>query len=96
METNTVLLSLEDYNELRGFKEKISKGYIKDYSNFSRTYFTTKDKAIKKITDLNKELHKEISRLEFELGNKEIAKDICITDIRKMSIWQFNKWRRNG
>ena len=96
MEKNTVLLSVEDYNELRDFQKKTSEGYIEVYGNCGlRTYYTTKDEAIKEIAAHNKDLKDEL----YELQNpppKVEPSIIKLRRVKKMSIWQFIKWKRNG
>ena len=95
MEKNTVLLSVEDYNELRDFQKKTSEGYIEVYGNCGlRTYYTTKDEAFKEITAHNKELQDKIYELNDEIAGKPKGK--TLKDVKGMSIWQFIKWRKNG
>lgn len=94
MEKNTVLLSLEDYNGLRDFEKKISEGYIEVYGNCGlRTYYTTKDKAIKEIAAHNKDLKDKIKELENPTQKIE-SSIIVLRRVKKMSIWEFMKWRR--
>ncbi len=95
MEKNTVLLSLEDYNELREFKEKTESGFVPVWNCCGiYCHFYTKDEAIKDIAEQNKGLKNKMLKLEV---NDEIVKEECkeeIKEIRKMSIWQFMKWKR--
>ena len=99
METNTVLLSLKDYNELRDFEKKISEGYIEVYGNCGlRIHYTTKDGAIKEIATYNKDLKDRAEELEGKISRLKYPKMFNPTndDVKKMSIWQFIKWKRNG
>lgn len=92
MEKGTVTLSLEKYNELRDFKQKIEEGktYVKGKTYVIQTgmwntkTFITTDEAIKSIAETNKELGEEIVRL------KNISHEL-----RKMSYWEFRKWRKS-
>ena len=99
METNTVLLSLNDYNELRDFQKKISEGYIEVYGNSGlRIYYTTKDEVIKEIAAHNKDLTDKIGELGGKISRLKHLEMFKPTndDFKKMSIWQFIKWKRNG
>jgi hypothetical protein len=110
METNTVVLNLWDYNELREFKEKMKEGYTyklnQPYSTqsavwtanhgiFQPAMYITTDLALKellerndKITAINSELYKECIDLKNNHPN------INIGELKKMSIWEFIKWRK--
>lgn len=94
MEKNTVLLDLEDYNELREFKEKTESGLIPVWSGCEMYYYYSKAKAIKKIVEINNALNKQCQELKDKIAGK--PKETTLKDIKKMSIWQFIKWRRNG
>jgi hypothetical protein len=52
MEKNTVILSVEDYNDLRDFKAEILKGSILSSNGYSSTKFTTttKDVVIERLS----------------------------------------------
>ena len=94
MEKDTVLLDVEKYNELRDFKQKIEEGkticIITGNWSYSKTFITTDD-AIKSIVETNKELGKEIERLK----NINNPKEVTLNDIKKMSYWEFRKWRKS-
>ena len=57
-------------------------------------YYYTKDKVIKEIAEHNKELQNEIYKLDNVIAGK--SKPQTLKEVKKMSIWQFIKWRRNG
>jgi len=91
MEKDTVLLDVEKYNELRDFKQKIEEGktlVIISGWNFYRKDFITTEKALEEIAAENKLLQKE---------NEELrkSKEIKLNDIKKMSYWEFRKWRKS-
>ena len=94
MEKDTVLLAVENYNELRDFKKKIEEGYTLTITSsifyYDRRFITT-DKAVKELVDANKELQKQIEDLRS--GNQK--KELPISEIKRMSIWQFLKWRKS-
>lgn len=93
MEKDTVLLAVEKYNELRDFKQKIEEGYTliiaSDNYYYDRRFITT-DKAIEEVVSANKELQKQIE----DLRNGNSKKELPISEIKRMSIWQFLKWRK--
>lgn len=71
MEKNTVLLSLDRYNELREFKEKLESGKklvtIQDYGAFmgsKTTTYLTDDKIAAKLTERVKNLSETNSSLK--------------------------------
>jgi hypothetical protein len=94
MEKDTVLLSLETYNQLRDFKENIEKGNsieITGYGYSCYQKFITTDEAIKNLMKDKDNLQKEIS----ELKQGEKPREITLYEIKKMSIWKFLKWRKS-
>lgn len=93
MEKDTVLLAVEEYNELRDFKRKIEEGYtlvIVPKHYYSERTFITTDKAVKEVVDANRELQQQIKDL---ISSNE--KELPISEIKRMSIWQFIKWRKS-
>lgn len=91
MEKDTVLLDVEKYNELRDFKQKIEEGktlVITSGWNYYQQSFITTEKALIEIAEANKLLQKE---------NEELRKpkEITLNDIKKMSYWEFRKWRKS-
>lgn len=102
MDKNTILLDVNNYNELRDFKNKIENGdflvSVKIFRNGShiQTYKTqiyTKETTIKMLTDDNEVLRKEIDNLIDQLNPKQ--KEISLEDIKKMSYWEFRKWKKS-
>ena len=110
MDKNTVILDVDTYNELRDYKQNHhnNKIYtlISDRSG-NRYAFFTKDESLE---ILNKNLEKseklvqeyfdkiqELSRENTILKDKQpIPKIVGIEDIKKMSIWEFKKWRKSN
>lgn len=93
METNTVLLAVEQYNELRDFKQKIEEGYTLAIASNNFYYdrrFITTDKAIEEVVNANKELQKQINDLRAGTNKK-----LSVSEIKRMSIWKFLKWRKS-
>ena len=93
MKKNTVLLAVKKYNELRDFKQKIEESktlVIVSGYNFLEKEFISTEEAVEKIAEANKILQKE---------NKDLRSDnlrgITINDIKKMSYWEFRKWRKS-
>ena len=98
MEKNTVLLSLEEYNALRDFKKEIEKGNtIKIYCGYSGNpqHYYSAENALKEIEIINKQL--------YEGNNKSFKENIKLKEqhitelerIKKMSYWQFRKWKKS-
>ena len=109
MEKDTVLLAVEKYNELRDFKKEVEKSrkeskfaVIEDRwggligCGYSRKYYTESE-AILDFETRNKELEAKNKELEAKIkkfGIKE-PKEVSINDIKKMSYWEFRKWRKS-
>lgn len=88
---NTVTIDLEIYNQLRDFKKTIEENNtirINSLNSFfqSSYNFITKDELSKEILYKNKELNEENIKLK-ENNRLEINK------LKKMSVWEFIKWR---
>jgi len=88
METNTVVISVERYEELREAEEKLKLPRSKTIivkSYFPNTYRveTDDDSAEKLAKDLKKSM-REAKQLRREL-----------VDLKRMSLWNFYKWKRN-
>lgn len=104
MEANTVILNLGDYNSLRDFRDEMEKGhtyYVIEYTGYceyTNTYrFVSTDEAVRIISEFNEKLQKRISDLQIEIYDlKNPKKEITIEQIKKMSLWQFLKWRRKN
>jgi len=93
MKNNQVILSLEDYNGLRDFEREIEKGNtFRLWTGWGEElkYIST-DETVKEISEINKKLSAEI----IELKHKDKSKLKTFNDIKKMSIWQFIKWRKS-
>jgi hypothetical protein len=91
MEKDTVLLDVEKYNELRDFKKQMQEGKTLVITDTRWTYrkeFVTESEAVKEIANDNAILQKEIERLT-------TPKEITINDLKKMSYWEFRKWRKS-
>ena len=106
MKTNTVILSIDDYNRLRDFRENIKneKVILVTCSDYNDEYdddyvFITKDKALKMAEEANISLLEEINELKEEvnkLKNTETPKEYIIDELKSMSIWQFSKWKKQN
>lgn len=96
MEKNTVTISLEDYNDLRDFKKEMAES--SKVAIFGHRYepynlrFVTKDQAVIELAKEIDVLMDENSQLRQQL-NYERQQLKPLNDIKKMSIWQFLKWR---
>ena len=101
MEKNTVLLSIKDYNELRDFKIEIERNHTLhswEHTWGSGYTWVTTDEAVKCIAQKNKEASKNVRKLQekiWDLKHPETKKE-TLESVKKMSIWQFIKWKRNG
>jgi len=108
MEKDTVLLAVEKYNELRDFKKEIEKSWreskfavIEERGGglltigYTRKYYT-ENEAVLDFENRNKEL--KAKNTELEAKNTELEAKIeksGINDLKKMSYWQFRKWRKS-
>ena len=112
MEKNTVLLSLERYNELRDFETNIKKNntlILESWRGYDLRKFVSTDSLLKAAVEEANKFHKEFEKLEMELKltkqelekarklipKTEDKKEITIEDIKKMSYWEFKKWKKN-
>ena len=89
---NTVSLDLETYNKLRDFRDGITKnGAITVFYGWNswEQQLYTKDEAIISLAKANEELKAKIEELKHT-----DKKQPTIEEIRKMSWWQFRKWKR--
>lgn len=85
---NIVILSLEEYNRLMDFEKEIKSGKaftLESGFYSSSSQFYTQEQIIEKIVDEGNELRRRFDEL---LRNKQ-----SISHIKKMSIWQFLKWK---
>jgi hypothetical protein len=91
MQKDTVLLGVEEYNSLRDFKQKIEEGktmVINSEWSYGYKHFITTEKAVIEIAESNKILQKENEKLRN-------LKDTILNDIKKMSYWEWRKWRKS-
>jgi SepF-like predicted cell division protein (DUF552 family) len=105
-EKNTVVLSLDEYNHLRDFEKAIEEGNtVEIYSNFyinvnhcgeRQSGYSTKlrlystDEVVKKIAEENAVLVSKLAELE----EKNEPKEKAISEIKRMSVSEFRRWRR--
>ena len=107
METNTVVLSLNDYNQLREFKEKMEEGntykllqpYVSRSVYWGSEYhspvnYITTDEAVIELLERNKELLKINTELKEEMVEMNRNSIETINKVKKMSIWEFIRWRK--
>ena len=98
MEKDTVLLGLETYNMLRGFKEKIeaSNTYVVNYGTYGHSSgFIGTDNALKQLSMIIQAKTEDISRLNseiYELRNPT-KKQLSVNDIKAMGWWKLIKWK---
>lgn len=112
MEKNTVLLSLERYNELRDFETNIKENntlILESWRGYELRKFVSTDSLLKASVEEANKFHKEFEKLELELKatKQELEtisklipktkdkKEITIEDIKKMSYWEFKRWKKN-
>ena len=101
MEKNTVLLDLKTYNRLRDFHTEVTKGKIPSYVLMDTArwcqHFYTKDEAIKNLMNDNEAMETKIDSLQTEIAKLKYPERVKpdLKDVKKMSIWQFIKWRKS-
>lgn len=106
MEKDTVILSLEKYNELRDFKRNVEEGKVVSFMSYnpfndywSKRCFLTENEALKKVQEINQDLKKQLTifknRTEKLIENENKPKELSIAEIKNMSYWQLIKWKRN-
>lgn len=110
MEKNTVLLGLPEYNELREFKEQLEKNNscrALDYTNtvynnngyYPAVTFVTTDEAVKEIAAKNEGLIKHVEALNAEILKLKYPpkdKELTVNDVKKMSVWEFRRWKNKA
>ena len=94
MEQNTVILKLEDYNEIKSFNENIKKNhtihiYMNGNSRWTSEIYST-DRFVKRIEKTNLDLMKQIKELKEPSLNTPTHKELL-----NMSLWEFKKWKNN-
>lgn len=110
MEKDTVLLAVENYNELRDFKKEVEESRKESKfavieerwssmfgsGRYTRKYYT-ENEAVLDFETRNKELEAKNKELEAKIekyGIKEPV-EISINDLKEMSYWEFRKWRKS-
>lgn len=108
METDTVLLAVEKYNELRDFKKEVEESRKESkfavieerwgnfYGGYTRKYYT-ENEAVADFEKRNKDLETENKELKAKIEKSRIKEpvEISINDLKKMSYWEFRKWRKS-
>jgi len=102
MEANTVTLTLSDYHRLKEFKEEMEKNNVARLygGSWANSYqYISMEQAFKEVEQTNETLKKENENLRRE--NHKLMyppqpqeKEITLSDVKKMSIWEFLKWKR--
>ncbi len=109
MEKNTLLIDIEVYNQLRDFKREMELGNTlmvyphSIQSNYEQYHpiisrYITRDEAVKEVVDENNKLNDEIEKLKSQiekLKSQNKPKEISLSDVKKMSLWEFRKWRKS-
>ncbi len=105
METNTVVLNVERYNELYDLEKATKAGKKLTVENYSGcgffrayTYYFTDDEIANNLKKREKELTKEIEKLKEDVLKAqgkivEPEKQLTLDDIKQMNYWQFRKWK---
>ena len=101
MDKNTVLLSVEDYNELRDVKKAVegrkkiflSYGWLGDTP--AEFLFASEEELNNTLINEKESLNKEINRLKDENYKLKHPDKIepSIDEIKAMSWWKFRKWK---
>lgn len=88
MKKDIVLLSVDIYNELRDFKQKIEEdySYIVTSGGWNKKIYVTTDKAVQDIAEINKQLQKE---------NQDLKNRPNINEIKNMSYLEWRKWKKS-
>lgn len=103
MKTNTVILTIEEYNELRDFKKEVMNSevvtsYYSSYNGLTISLLT-KNEMIETLMKDNALLQKEITRLERKVDVLKLkTRQDFIKDIKKLSIFKLLKlkYKRNN
>lgn len=91
METNTVLLELNEYNRLRDFEIGITKKGIALRDMYSNIYFVDESEAVKVFEREKDRLDEIILKLRVEY-NEARKEEKPSKDLKQMSLWQLIKW----
>ena len=85
MKQPVVTINLHEYNQLKNFHKSISDGKIVRYDDYyGLTKVLTQRELIEDISKVNSEMREEYD----EVFNEKV------TRLKRMSIWEFIKWRR--
>ena len=102
MEKDTVLLSVDKYNELRDFQKEVRNGKVVSISRpwnlgGETTYFYTEDEVIKKFETRNKEMEDKIKELENTINKYEYEgiRLMSMDDLKQLSYWEYRKLRKS-
>lgn len=95
MKQNTIILNVDDYNEMRDFNKNIKKNNLVrvswGWADAIVSEIYTKDEAVIKLTETNIKLAEEINKLKYP-----VQQELSINKIKQMSWWEFRKWKRNS
>lgn len=102
MEKDTVIITVEKYNELRDFQKEVKSGKIFSFSRYffssiETNYFFTESQMVEKFETRIKELeiiNKEL-QTKIEIFWEKEQKISLNNSLKKMSYWQFRKWRKS-
>ena len=91
MEKNTVLLDILDYNDLKGFKDKVLDGKFAQLSYYdSEVFYYTESEIITGLEQDVESCFKRIKELKEKLNPK--TKEPDISNLKEMNILQLLKW----
>jgi hypothetical protein len=108
MEKNTVLLDIQEYNQLRDFQKSIQDGktYYLSYTSGTGGYqyttnytFFTKEQVVELYEKQIEKLHKQLDEQRGTIVNLINPKkqEVTIEDIKKMSVFNLIIWKiKNG
>jgi len=101
MEANTVVISIDRYEEFKLAEKKVneprSKTIVIERHMMGSYVVETDDECTEKLAKDLKDAKEEIDKLKDELKNPKKEEDIKITidDVREMNYWDFRKWKRS-
>jgi len=99
MEKNTILLDLNEYNELRDFKREIEDGNTyRVSSTFTRvSAFVSTDDAIEEMGNIIKITEEKLEAKEKEINELKSSKEkqLTVDEIKNMSWRKFKKWKKS-
>ena len=100
MEANTVVISIDRYEEFKLAEKKLNEPRSKTIiitAGWGYNYtIETDDKCVEKIANDLKDAKEEISKLKEELKTPKVEViEITVDDVKAMSYWEFRKWKRS-